>query len=126
MPSARSTNEFNAAVKAKVEEFNLVFVEQKKSNLRKVSKDEIRQIIREEQNETGKLSLNVTLLQKHVITLTESNVALQEKCINLEHLVKCDEQYGRKTCLRMNNIPSKTNETSKKVREKVRKLVNEA
>ena len=44
MPSTRSTDEFSAAVEAKVEEFKLAFIEQMESNLREVFKDEIRQI----------------------------------------------------------------------------------
>ena len=92
MPSTRSTDEFNAAVAEKVEEFKLAFIEQMKSNLREVFKDEIRQIIKEELKEIEKLSSTVSLFQKHVNTLRESNVALQEKCNNLEHLVECNEQ----------------------------------
>ena len=82
MPSTRGTNEFNAAVEAKVEEFKLAFIEQMKSNLREVFKDEIRQIIKEELKEIEKISSTVSLLQEHVNTLKKSNVALQEKCSN--------------------------------------------
>ena len=126
MPSTRSTDEFNAAVAEKVEEFKLAFIEQMKSNLREVFKDEIRQIIKEELKEIEKLSSTVSLLQKHVNTLRESNVALQEKCNNLEHLVECNEQYSRRTCLRITNIPCEKDETSEKVLEKIKRLVNEA
>ena len=73
-------------------------------------------IIKEELQEIEKLSSSVTLLQKHVNALRESNVA---------HLVKCNEQYSRRTCLRITNIPFEKDETSKKVLEKVKKLVNE-
>ena len=69
MPSTRSTNEFNAAVAEKVDEFILAFIEQMKYNLREVFKDEIRQIIKEELKEIEKLSSTVSLLQKHVNTL---------------------------------------------------------
>ena len=92
MPSTRSTDEFNAAVAVKVEEFKLAFIEQMKSNLREIFKDEIRQIIKEELKEIDKLLSTVSLLQKHVNALRESNVALQEKCNTLEHLVECNEQ----------------------------------
>ena len=125
MPSTRSTDEFNAAVKAKVDEFKLVFTEQMKSNLREVFKDEIRQIIKEELKEIEKISSTVSLLQEHVNTLKENNVALQEKCSNLEHLVECNGQYSRRICLRITNIPCEKDETSEKVLEKVKKLMNE-
>ena len=59
-------------------------------------------------------------------TLRESNVALQEKGRNLENLVECYEQYSRRTCLRITNIPCEKDETSEKVLEKVKKLINEA
>ena len=72
MPSTLSTDEFNAAVAEKVEKFKLAFIEQMKSNLREVLKDEeIRQIIKEELKEIEKLSSTVTLLQKHINTLRE-------------------------------------------------------
>ena len=126
MPSTRSADEFNVAVEEKVEEFKLTFVEQIKSNLREAFKDEIRQIIKEELEEIEKLSSTVTLLQKHVNTLKETNVALQEKCKNLEHFVECNEQYSRRTSPRITNIPGEKDETLEKVLEKVKKLVNEA
>ena len=125
MPSTQSTNEFNAAVAENVEEFKLAFIEQMKSNLREVFKDEIRQIIKEELKEIEKLSSTVSLLQKHVNTLRESNAALQEKCNNLEHLVECNEQYSRRACLRITNIPCEKDETSEKALEKIKRLVNE-
>ena len=92
MPSTRSTDEFNDAVEEKVEEFKLAFIEQIKSNLREVFGDEIKQIIKEDLKEIEKLSSTVSLLQKHVNTLRESNVTLQEKYQNLEHFGECNEQ----------------------------------
>ena len=70
--------------------------------------------------------MTVTLFQKHVNVLRKSNVALQEKCNNLEHLVECNEQYSRRSCLRITNVPCEKDKTSVKVLEKVKKLVNEA
>ena len=126
MPSIRIANEFNAAVGEKVEEFKLAFTEEIKSNLREVFKDEIRQIIKEELKETEKLSSTVSLLQNHVNTVRKSNVALQEKCKNLEHFVECNEQYSRRTCLRIISISGEKDETLEEVLEKVKRLVNEA
>ena len=59
MPNSRSTDEFNAAVEAKVEEFKLVFIEQTKPNLREVFKDEIKQIIKEDVKEIEKITSTV-------------------------------------------------------------------
>ena len=84
------------------------------------------QVLEVPMNSMLKLSSTVTLLQKHVNTLKETNVALQEKCKNLEHFVECNEQYSRRTCLRITNIPCEKDETLEKVLEKVKKLVNEA
>ena len=106
-----------------VEEFKLNFIEQMKSNLREVFKDKIRQNIKEELQEIEKLSSTVSLLQKQVNTLREtdreSNVTLQEKYNNLEHLIECNKQYNRRTCLRITKIPCEKEETLEKVLEKV-------
>ena len=128
MPNSRSTDDFNAVVEEKVKEFKLDFIEQIKSNIQEAFKDEIRQIIKEQLKDIKKLSSTVSLLQKHVNTLREreSNVALQKKGKNLEHLVKCNGQYSRRTCLRITNIPCEKDETLEKVLEKVKRLVNEA
>ena len=75
------------------------------TKLREVFKGEIGQITKEELKEIEKLSSSVSFLQKHVRILKESNVALQEKYSNLEHLVKCNNHYSRWTCLRISNIP---------------------
>ena len=103
MPNTGNTDEFNAAIEEKVEEFKLTFIEQMKYNLRAVFKDEIREIFKEERKKIVKLSSTVSLFQKHVNTMNErerererereSNAALQERCKNLEHLVECNEQY---------------------------------
>ena len=132
MPNSRSTDDFNAVVEEKVKEFKLAFIEQIKSNIQEAFKDEIRQIIKEQLKDIKKLSSTVSLLQKHVNTLRErerereSNVALQKKGKNLEHLVECNGQYSRRTCLRITNIPCEKDETLEKVLEKVKRLVNEA
>ena len=78
--------------------FKLAFIEQMKSNFREVFKEEIRQTIKEELKKIEKLSSAASLPQKHVNTLTESNVAPQEKCENNERLVECNKQYWRRTC----------------------------
>ena len=126
MPNTRSTDDFNAVVEEKVKEFKLAFIEQIKSNIQEVFKDEIRQIIKEQLKDIKKLSSTVSLFQKHVNTLREGNVALQKKGKNLEHLVECNEQYSRRTCLRITNIPCEKDETLEKVLEKVKRFVNEA
>ena len=119
MPSTRSTNQFNAAVQAKVEEFKPVFIEQTKPNLREVFEDEIKQIIKEDLKEIEKISSTVCLLQKLVNKLKKSNVAFQKKCSNLKHLMECNEQHSWRTCLKINNIPCEKNETSEKLFGKV-------
>ena len=81
MVNTRSEHEFNAAVRAKFEEFKEAFIEQIKSNLKEIFKDEIRQIIKEELSELEKFSLIVNLLQKHVSSLKESNIALQKNVL---------------------------------------------
>ena len=41
-------------------------------------------------------------------------------------MVECNEQYSRRTWLRITNIPCEKDETSEKVLEKIKRLVNEA
>ena len=84
MVNTRSMQEFNAAVQAKFEEFKEAFIEQIKSNLMEIFKDEIKETIKEELCNLGKVSSTVNLLQKHVSSLKESNIALHKKCSDLE------------------------------------------
>ena len=69
--------------------------------------------------EIEKLPSTINLLQKHVNVLKERTEALQEKYSNLEHLVKCNDHYARRTCLRITNIPCEKDGMSEKVLEKV-------
>ena len=125
MVNTRREQEFNAAVQAKFEEFKEVFIEQIKSNLKEIFKDEIREIIKEELSELEKVSLTVNLLQKHVSSLKESNIALQKKCSDLELSIDNNEQYSCRTCLRITNIPCEEKETTEEVLKKVKKLIKE-
>ena len=125
MVNTRSMQEFNAAVQAKFEEFKEAFIEQIKSNLMEIFKDEIRETIKEELCNLEKVSSTVNLLQKHVSSLKESNIALHKKCSDLELSIDNNEQYGRKTCLRITNIPCEERETSEEVLKKIKKLIKE-
>ena len=55
----------------------------------------------------------------------ESRIAIQEKTIN-HLLTKCDdnEQYSRRSCLRINGIESNSNENNEDVIEKIRECYN--
>ena len=99
---------------SKFEELKWVFMEQMKSKLREVFKDEIWQIIKEELKEkpsSPSVYFRSTWIHWESERDRESNVVLQE--------------YSRITCLRITNIPFEKNEASKKVLEKVKKLINE-
>ena len=125
MVNTRSKQEFNAAVQAKFEEFKETFFEHIKSNLKKIFKDEIREIIKEELSELEKFSSTVNLLQKHVSSLKESNIALQKKCSDLELSIDNNEQHNRRTYLRITNIPCEEKDKSEEVLKKVKKLIKE-
>ena len=84
---------------------------------------EIRVTTKEELNDLEKVSLTVNLIQKHVNSLMESNIALQKKCSELELSIDNHEQYSRRTCLRITDIPCEEKETSEEVLEKVKKLM---
>ena len=117
----RSKQEFNAAVQAKFEELKEAFIEQIKSNLKEIFKDEIREIIKEELSHLEKVSLKVNLLQKHVSSLKESNIALQKKYSDLELSIDNNDQYSHRKCLRITNIPCEEKKTSEEVLKKVKK-----
>ena len=125
MVSTRSEAEFHAAVQAKVEEFKVAFIEEIKSNLKEIFKDEIKAIIKEELCNLEKVSSTVSLLQKHVTSLKQSNIELQKRCSDLEVFVDNNEQYSRRTCLRITNMPCEENESSEDVLRKVKKLITE-
>ena len=121
MINTRSKQEFNAAVQAKFEEFKEAFIEQIKSNLKEIFNYEIGEIIKEELSDLEKVSLTVNLLQKHVSSLKESNIVLQKKCSDLELSIDNNEQYSRRTCLRITDIPCEEKETNEEVLKKVKK-----
>ena len=58
-------------------------------------------------------------------SLKESNIAFQKKCSDLELSVDNNEQYSRRTCLRITNIPCEEKKTSEEVLKKVKKLIKE-
>ena len=58
-------------------------------------------------------------------SLKASNVALQKKCSDLELSIDNNEEYSRRTCLRITNIPCEEKETSEEVLKKVKNLINE-
>ena len=74
-------------MQAKLEEFNEVFIEQIKSNLKEIVKDETRDIIKEEFSDPEKVSSIVNLLQKHVSSLMKSNIVLRKNILNLSFLL---------------------------------------
>ena len=82
-------------------------------------------MIKEELSKLERVSSTVNLLQKHVSSLKESNIALQKKCSDLELSIVNNEHYSRRTCLRITNIPCEEKETSKEVLKKVKKLIKE-
>ena len=125
MVNTKSKQELNAAVQAKFEEFKEAFIEQTKSNLKEIFKDEIREIVKEELSDLEKVSSTVDLLQNHLSSLKESNIALQKKCSALELSIDNNGQYSRRTCHRITNIPCEEKETSEEVLKKVKKLINE-
>ena len=67
--------------------------------------------------------MTVSLLQKHENSLKTSNIALQKKYSDLELSIDNNEQYSRRTCLRITNIPFEEKETSEEVLEKLKKLI---
>ena len=121
MVSTRSEAELHAAVQAKVEEFKVPFIKEIKSNLKEIFKDEIKAIIKEELSNLEKVSSTVSMLQKHVTSLKQSNIELQKRCSDLEVFVDNNEQYSRRTCLRITNMSCEENESSEDVLRKVKK-----
>ena len=83
-------------------------------------------MIKEELSELERVSSTVNLLQKHVSSLKENNIALQKKCSDLELSIDNNEYYSRRTCLRITNIPCEEKETSEEVLKKEKTIKEEA
>ena len=83
-------------------------------------------MIKEELSELERVSSTVNLLQKHVSSLKENNIALQKKCSDLELSIDNNEHYSRRTCLRITNIPCEEKETSEEVLKKEKTIKEEA
>ena len=85
----------------------------------KVFFEEIKNFMIEQTNKIEKLDSTVALLQEHVKELKLSNGRLLSKVNDIE-------QYGRRLCLRIEDIPVVEEETAEVVLDKVRSLINEA
>ena len=115
-------------MQAKFEEFKEVFIEQIKSSLKVILKDEIREIIKKELSDLENISATVNLLQKHASSLLESNIALQIKfSVNLSFQltimsgIVAEHVLESLTYLVKKSKPMRNEEVLKKVK----KLINE-
>ena len=75
--STRSTDEYNAVIETKLEEFQLVLIDQMKSNLQKIIKNKVREIVKEELKGMKTLSPTVTFLQERLSEEQKSNLSVQ-------------------------------------------------
>ena len=82
----------------------------------KVFFEEIKNFMIEQTNKIEKLDSTVALLQEHVKELKLSNGRLLSKVNDIE-------QYGRRLCLRIEDIPVVEEETAEVVLDKVRSLM---
>ena len=79
-------------------------------------KNEVKGFIKQQDNNIAKLESTVALLQTHVTGLKEENDQLRMHCEE-------NEQYSRRLCLRIEDIPIEEEETSKDVFNKVNALI---
>ena len=105
-----------------------MFIEQIKSILKVILKDEIREIIKKELSDLENISATVNLLQKHASSLLESNIALQIKfSVNLSFQltimssIVAEHVLESLTYLVKKSKPMRNEEVLKKVK----KLINE-
>ena len=75
--STRSTDEYNAVIETKLEEFQLVLIDQMKSNLQKIIKNKVREIVKEDLKGMKTLSPTVSFLQEHLSEEQKSNLSVQ-------------------------------------------------
>ena len=105
-----------------------MFIEQIKSSLKVILKYEIREIIKKELSDLENISAMVNLLQKHVSSLLESNIALQIKFSNnlsfqltIMSSIVAEHVLESLTYLVKKSKPMRNEEVLKKVK----KLINE-
>ena len=100
-------------------------IEQIKSNIFELRKEDIKKVVKEELKEVEKLSSTVGLLQTHVDNLKAQNTQLQERCSESENKIDELEQYGMRLCLRITGISTEEKEKSDSVLTKVEELIDE-
>ena len=105
-----------------------MFIEQIKSSLKVILKDEIREIIKKELSNLENISATVNLLQKHVSSLLESNIALQIRFsdnlsfqLTIMSSIVAEHVLESLTYLVKKSKPMRNEEILKKVK----KLINE-
>ena len=94
------------------------FVEDIKHILVDEIKKEMCGFVTEQTKKVEELESTTCMLQNHIMTLKEENLKLAKQVDEVE-------QYGRRLCLRIEGVPSKTNETSVDVMESVMEIIKE-
>ena len=85
-------------------DFKNKVIEETKSNIFALLKEDIKEAINKELMEVERLNSTVALLQTHVDSLKAQNIQLQERCSKSESQIDELEQYGRRLCLRISGI----------------------
>ena len=89
-----------------------------KNEIKDQIKNEVSEAIEVEIRKWEELESIVVVLQQHVKHFQKQMSVLQSENEELE-------QYGRRLCIRVEDVPTTDNETSKEVLKKVQSLINE-
>ena len=119
----------DVSLESKLDDFKNVIINQLTENFKIIVDNEIKKMINEYQKVLNETTATVAMLQKQVSSLKEENIKMQKEAYksykNIQNMCEENQQYSRRLCLRIKNIPRNANETPKDLRESVENLFKE-
>ena len=116
----------DVSLESKLDDFKNVITNQLTENFKIIVDNEIKKMISEYQQVLNETTATVA---KQVSSLKEENLKMQKEAYksfkNIENMCEENQQYSRRLCLRIKNIPRNVNETLKDLREYVESLFKE-
>ena len=115
-PRTLKIEDISDILDAKLEDLKKQLINELRENIMEDLKNEIKDMFVSQQNIITTLETTVVMLQEHVTILKGSNENLLER-------IDENEQYGRRLCLRIEDVETAPNESSQDILEKVHELI---
>ena len=115
-PKTLKIEDISDILDSKLEDMKKKLINELRENIMEDLKNEIKDMFVSQQNIITTLESTVVMLQEHVTILKGSNENLLER-------IDENEQYGRRLCLRIEDVETAPNESSQDVLEKVHELI---